>query len=359
MELCAGALLLLLALVDKMHGQFYPFGNYNSRRSRYQQFYNNNNEFFRRNSIYNSRLSTTTTTTTTTTPRPSLTGQYADQCGLRHSGYRADQRARGGRIIWTDEESAGATSAPEGTFPWLASLFLRRESGEAYFMCAATILTPNVLVSAAHCFNEKWEDSDWFVRVGDNFILKADPSEQTFQVNVILKHEKFRPLSSPGGDGRNDVALLQIRNRGGRGIRFDKYVRPACLPAQGERLHRWSTSHCEISGWGMQEYNNTASYPDSVRAARIEVGAVKTGVCNYLYGRDVKATGKFCAGGVVDACQEDSGGPLMCHNKGRYELVGIVSSGKGCGVYPGLYTEVSRYSDWIEESLATLENEVQ
>ena len=161
----------------------FQFGNYNSRRSRYQQFYNNNNEFFRRNSIYNSRLSTTTTTTTTTTPRPSLTGQYADQCGLRHSGYRADQRARGGRIIWTDEESAGATSAPEGTFPWLASLFLRRESGEAYFMCAATILTPNVLVSAAHCFNEKWEDSDWFVRVGDNFILKADPSEQTFQAS--------------------------------------------------------------------------------------------------------------------------------------------------------------------------------
>ena len=162
---------------------YFQFGNYNNRRSRYQQFYNNNNEFFRRNSIYNSRLSTTTTTTTTTTPRPSLTGQYADQCGLRHSGYRADQRARGGRIIWTDEESAGATSAPEGTFPWLASLFLRRESGEAYFMCAATILTPNVLVSAAHCFNEKWDDSDWFVRVGDNFILKADPSEQTFQAS--------------------------------------------------------------------------------------------------------------------------------------------------------------------------------
>merc|ERR1740129_907107 len=86
---------------------------------------------------------TTSSSEATTTPRPSLTGQYADQCGLRHSSYRADQRARGGRIIWTDEESAGATSAPEGTFPWLASLFLRRESGEAYFMCAATILTPN------------------------------------------------------------------------------------------------------------------------------------------------------------------------------------------------------------------------
>ena len=34
---------------------------------------------------------------------------------------------------------------------------------------------------------------------------------------------------------------------------------------------------------------------------------MKTGVCNYLYGRDVKATGKFCAGGTVDACQVGGG----------------------------------------------------
>ena len=26
-------------------------------------------------------------------------------------------------------------------------------------------------------------------------------------------------------------------------------------------------------------------------------------VCDYLYGRDVWSTGKFCAGGSVDACQ--------------------------------------------------------
>lgn len=52
--------------------------------------------------------------------------------------------------------------------------------------------------------------------------------------------------------------------------------------------------------------------------------------------RDVSGTGKFCAGGVVDACQEDSGGPLICRmHDDRYYIVGIVSSGKGCGVYPG------------------------
>ena len=59
-------------------------------------------------------------------------------------------------------------------------------------------------------------------------------------------------------------------------------------------------------------------------------------------------TGKFCAGYGVDACQEDSGGPLVCQmDDQKYHLVGIVSSGKGCGIYPGLYTDVSRYIDWL------------
>ena len=68
---------------------------------------------------------------------------------------RPQQRARRGRIIWTDEDSAGAAQPEDGSFPWLASLFLRQSTGEAYFMCAATILTSRVLVSAAHCFNDR------------------------------------------------------------------------------------------------------------------------------------------------------------------------------------------------------------
>ena len=58
------------------------------------------------------------------------------------------------------------------------------------------------------------------------------------QVRLIVKHEEFDPLSSPGGDGRNDIALLYIRTREGRGIQFDKFVGPACLPAMGTKLKR-------------------------------------------------------------------------------------------------------------------------
>jgi len=323
----------------------YNQGGY--RRSRYQKYYSN----FRQNPLYQ---------TSTTTKRPavaSLTSQFADKCGIRPSGYRPDQRQRQGRIIVPDSRSSGAAAPPAGSFPWLASLFLRRPTGEAYFMCAATLITPTVLVSAAHCFNEKWEDSSWYVRLGDNYIAKKDPSEQTFQVDLILRHQQFLPLSRPGGDGRNDIALLRIRPRKGRVVEFSSYVAPACLPKKSNRVgSTFRGSHCEIAGWGMQEYNNTSSYPTSIRAAKIKVGTVRTNKCNSLYGRDVHKTGKFCAGGKVDACQEDSGGPLMCKHRGRYHLVGIISSGKGCGVYPGLYTEVSRYVPWIEKSLQQLED---
>lgn len=60
----------------------------------------------------------------------------------------------------------------------------------------------------------------------------------------------------------------------------------------------------------------------------------------------------ICAGAIDparDACQGDSGGPLVANK----HLVGIVSWGEGCGhnIYPGVYTRVSEYSDWISEKI--------
>lgn len=51
--------------------------------------------------------------------------------------------------------------------------------------------------------------------------------------------------------------------------------------------------------------------------------------------------------------QGDSGGPLMLKKDGRWIQIGIVSFGNKCGEpgYPGVYTRVTRYLDWINDNI--------
>jgi len=64
----------------------------------------------------------------------------------------------------------------------------------------------------------------------------------------------------------------------------------------------------------------------------------------------------ICAGywhGGSDACNGDSGGPLACYLNEEPILIGIVSWGVECarhGTY-GVYTRVSRYLRWINQTI--------
>jgi len=60
----------------------------------------------------------------------------------------------------------------------------------------------------------------------------------------------------------------------------------------------------------------------------------------------------ICAGEEgKDSCSADSGGPLVCPraDDGTTVLAGVTSFGSGCGHdgFPGVYTDVAYYLDWI------------
>lgn len=105
---------------------------------------------------------------------------------------------------------------------------------------------------------------------------------------------------------------------------------------------------CSLAGWGATSEGSNNASPNLMR---VNLEIVDTNRCNTSYQGMIGAN-MFCAGtmqGGRDACQGDSGGGLMCHGV----ITGIVSFGFGCGRprFPGVYMDVSAYTDFIENSL--------
>ncbi|XP_071535546.1 vitellin-degrading protease-like [Panulirus ornatus] len=83
--------------------------------------------------------------------------------------------------------------------------------------------------------------------------------------------------------------------------------------------------------------------------------AIVTLLCDVTFSKTVSPVyllteGMLCGGTVQrDACEGDSGGPLLVQTDGSWHLAGVVSFGTWCARpgYPGVYTNIARYNEWI------------
>jgi len=114
-----------------------------------------------------------------------------------------------------------------------------------------------------------------------------------------------------------------------------------------------------VTGWGTLNEGGLG-LPNVLH--KVDVPVVSDEECRASYaaaGVDSVADSMICAGlpeGGKDSCQGDSGGPFFSNESPEArELLGIVSWGIGCGRagYPGVYTEVSYFVEWITETMAT------
>ena len=108
-----------------------------------------------------------------------------------------------------------------------------------------------------------------------------------------------------------------------------------------------------MAGWGA-----TQTFGASETVLRqASVPLVTTEQCGQAYqGVNVEiGETKVCAGtGTTDTCNGDSGGPLMADQLGgKWSIVGVTSFGVDCGRpdFPGVYTRVDKYLDFIKQHL--------
>ena len=127
-----------------------------------------------------------------------------------------------------------------------------------------------------------------------------------------------------------------------------KDVSQICFPRETKTNYQ----NCFVMGWGLTNITGTKWVDDLYELA---IKILDNKVCEESY-TNFNGTTMICAGyveGGKDSCLGDSGGPLICAKDGdptRMYLEGAVSYGKGCAQksYPGIYSRIRYYLNWIE-----------
>jgi len=214
------------------------------------------------------------------------------------------------------------------SFPAMTALQL-----DGSFRCGATLIHPDVILTAAHC-----------VREGDDTIaperltfligrrlLSDDRAGEVRRGARVTVHESY---GQPAPNS-NDIALVRLTQPSSQ--------EPMAILPPDQRA-RWSPgTTVKVIGWG-------ARLPVGLLATNelqeAHVPVVSDRYSENAYGSGFDARTMVGAGRTgQDACQGDSGGPLMTLDPGtgRPRQIGVVSFGLGCGFpgSPGVYSRVA------------------
>ncbi|EFX77154.1 trypsin [Daphnia pulex] len=248
------------------------------------------------------------------------------------------------QLIPEDKIVGGAVVAPN-SLPFQVSLQRRGSTGSFSQSCGGSILDANVIIDAAHCVRGVTDLTIFRVVAGEHSLRTDSGLEQNRAVTRFVMHENYKPLTF-----ENDISLLFLD------APLDLSVpeaQPVLLPPPTSELDPPAGTIVTVSGWGTTSSGGVIS--DQLRS--VDVPVVDDDVCNRAYGGTAASPQVYpsmlCAGdisnGGIDSCQGDSGGPLFTGTGASAVQHGIVSWGQGCALagYPGVYTQVSFFLDWI------------
>uniref|UniRef100_A0A6P4EA11 Serine protease easter-like n=1 Tax=Drosophila rhopaloa TaxID=1041015 RepID=A0A6P4EA11_DRORH len=232
----------------------------------------------------------------------------------------------------------GGQNAEMYANPWMVLLFKDLEA-----KCGGTLITSRFVLTAAQCF----EYSINKVRLGeydrttnpDCSSMGCKPPSFEIDIERLIRHPSFDLETM-----QNDIGLVKLA----RNVIFSDHIRPICLLVYQTAVRSF-TSY-EVTGWGKTKTNTNSEKLQT--ATLINMNRV---ICENMFGDHFNES-KICAGGFnSDTCNGDSGGPLTAElvygQIWRIFQFGITSYGLSSCDGLSVYTNVTHYIDWIEDTI--------
>lgn len=205
--------------------------------------------------------------------------------------------------------------------------------------CGGSLISALHVLTAAHCTFRAQRSA-----VG----IRAGTAARTGGVGAVTRSvrdiQEYLGYSHRANDF--DVAVIRMSSA----LALGATVQPIALAERGAVLA--TGTQAMITGWGDTQ-ETAGQAPQTLHFVSVPI--VDRGVCTAAYAKHARITKEMlCAGfqgvGGRDACQGDSGGPLVVAKR----LYGIVSFGIGCARpnFPGVYTSVAAYRQWIDTVMA-------
>ncbi|XP_056392704.1 serine protease 33-like [Hyla sarda] len=255
-----------------------------------------------------------------------------------------------GRPMISERIVGGADAAIE-EWPWQVTLQI-----EGFGQCGGSLITNSWVLTAAHCFQQSENISDYTVYLG---VYQLSNLQNPGIVGRGLKQIIVNPnfLLESGGD----IALIEMD----KPVNLTSSIRTICLPSASVNLSEGTL--CWATGWG--NIQDGVPLPNPKTLQEVQLALIDNKNCESMYQTSLGYNPKYkliqsdmmCAGykeGKKDTCQGDSGGPLVCSVNGVWVQMGVISFGLGCAEpsHPGVYTRVQYYLSWIQTYVTSLKN---
>nr|ATU83018.1 secreted hypothetical protein [Pristhesancus plagipennis] len=233
-----------------------------------------------------------------------------------------------------------------GEYPWQAGLYLK-EKGVWEHACGGTIISPYIILTAAHCvYDENAEKErnprDMLVAVGKyhRSLDVKDEYEQRLNVKQVIPQRAYRGKNN---SYEQDIAVLDLE----KAIILSVVVMPACVDWQGEgRFYVGMLG--TVVGWGLNENNKPTEVLEMTRLPYYDYDTCRKESPKEFI-RFITYD-KFCAGysngtGVQPG---DSGGGLTFIRNKQHYVYGIVSLKLRNVNTFAAFTNVTEHKDWLE-----------